>query len=67
MLLDFVVERNAEGTLTVVDVVANPTWVDNRNTWAIIPTDSPPAVGFVLDPQILAESGERTRATLGVE
>ena len=67
VLLDFVVERNAGGTLTVVDVVANPTWVDNRNTWAIIPTDSPPAVGFVLDPQILAESGERTRATLGVE
>ena len=67
VLIDFVVERTAEGALAVTDVVANPTWVDNRNTWAIIPTDSPPAVGFALDAQLLSASGERTRASLGIE
>ncbi len=64
VLLDFVVERDDDGTLRVTDVVANPTWVDVGGTWKIISTDNPPAVGAVLDPAILKASGERTRATL---
>lgn len=67
VLLDFVVERGDDDVLRVVDVVANPTWVDVGGTWKIISTDSPPAVGAVLDPAILAASGERTRTTLQVD
>lgn len=66
VLLDFVVERNEAGELTVTEVVANPTWVDNRNTWQVIPTDSPPTIGTQLDLELLAESGSRTRASLGL-
>lgn len=67
VLLDFTVERNEAGLLSVSDVSANPTWVDNRNTWRIIPTDSPPIVGVEVDLTVLEESGERTRASLGVQ
>lgn len=67
VLLDFVVERNEAGRLAVTDVVANPTWVDNRNTWRIIPTDAPPTIGVEVDLEVLADSAARTRASLGVE
>lgn len=67
VLLDFVVERDANGALVVTQVVANPTWVDVGGTWKIISTDNPPVVGAELDPTTLAESGQRTRATLGVQ
>ena len=33
--MDFIVERNEAGILAVADVVANPTWIDNQNTWRI--------------------------------
>lgn len=66
VLLDFVVERNDSGRLAVTDVVANPTWVDNRNTWQIIPTDSPPTIGVEVDLAVLADSAARTRASLGL-
>ncbi len=66
VLLDFVVERGADGTLSVVEVVANPTWVDNRGTWKIISTDAPPSIGVELDLQVLAESGARTRTSMGI-
>ena len=64
VLLDFVVERN-DGVLRVTEVIANPTWVDNRNTWQVIPTDSPPTIGE-FDLALLAESGARTRTSLGL-
>ncbi len=67
VLLDFVVERGDDGALRVVEVVANPTWVDVGGTWKIISTDSPPAIGAVLNPAVLQASGERTRATLQVD
>ena len=66
VLLDFVVERDQNGRLAVSEVVANPTWVDNRNTWQIIPTDAPPAIGVELDPAVLADSAARTRSSLGL-
>ncbi len=66
VLLDFVVERDANDTLKVATVVANPTWVDVGGTWKIISTDNPPQVGVELDPVTLADSGARTRATLGI-
>jgi len=66
VLLDFVIERDATGALRVVEVIANPTWVDVGGTWKIISTDSPPQIGVELDPAALQASGERTRATLGV-
>lgn len=66
VLLDFVVERNDEGSLEVTEVVANPTWVDNRNTWRIIPTDSPPTIGGDFDLALLEESAARTRESLNV-
>ncbi len=66
VLLDFVVDRNDAGQLTVVDAVANPTWVDVGGTWKVIATDAPPLVGAELDTQLLAESGARTRATLAI-
>ncbi len=66
VLLDFVVERDANDTLKVATVIANPTWVDVGGTWKIISTDNPPQVGVELDPVTLAESGARTRATLGI-
>jgi len=62
-----VIERDDAGQLSVTDVVANPTWVDNRNTWQIIPTDSPPVVGAEVDLAVLADSAARTRSTLGIE
>ena len=67
VLLDFVVERDETGTLAVTDVAANPTWVDNRNTWGIIPTDAPPTIGVEVDLAVLADSAARTRSSLGVE
>lgn len=66
VLLDFVVERDSDGALEVVEVIANPTWVDVGGTWKIISTDNPPAVGVDLDPAVLQASGDRTRATLQV-
>lgn len=66
VLLDFVVERSDAGTLTVTEVVANPTWVDVGGTWKIISTDNPPPVGVDFDATVLQESGARTRATLQV-
>ncbi len=66
VLLDFVVERGADGSLAVTEVVANPTWVDNRGTWKVIATDAPPSIGVELDLQVLADSGARTRASLGI-
>ena len=67
VLLDFVVERDDTGVLRVVDVNANPTWVDVGGTWKILSTDNPPQVGVELDLEALQASGERTRATLNVQ
>lgn len=67
VLLDFVVERNSDDKLVVTDVIANPTWVDVGGTWKIISTDNPPTVGVTIDPTTLQESGQRTRATLGID
>ena len=67
VLLDFVVERNTDGQLEVTEVIANPTWVDVGGTWKIISTDNPPAVGAIIDPSTLQESGRRTRDTLGID
>ncbi len=66
VLLDFRVDRNDAGTLEVVEVIANPTWVDVGGTWKVIATDNPPLVGVELDTGLLAESGSRTRATLAI-
>jgi poly-gamma-glutamate capsule biosynthesis protein CapA/YwtB (metallophosphatase superfamily) len=66
VLLDFVIERNADGDLAVTDVVANPTWVDVGGTWKIISTDRPPEDVVNLDVSVLRASGERTRASLGL-
>lgn len=66
VLLDFVIERGDDGTLSVTEVVANPTWVDVGGTWKILSTDNPPSVGVELNTTLLAESGARTRETLGV-
>ena len=66
VLLDFVVERGDDGQLGVVDVVANPTWVDVGGTWQILPADNPETTGVAYDAATLSSSAERTRATLGL-
>ena len=67
VLLDFVVERRDDGTLGVTEVIANPTWVDNRNTWRIISTDAPAAIGAEVETAILEASGQRTRGSLAIQ
>ena len=66
MLVDFVVDRRADGSLGVVDVVVNPTWVDVGGTWQIVDTQAPPVTGIDVDATILADSADRTFATVGV-
>ena len=67
VLVEFVVDRDDEGSLGVVDIVARPTWVDVGSTWQIIDTTAGQTVtGASIDRTVLKASFDRTVTTLGV-
>ncbi|MGI9606067.1 MAG: CapA family protein [Acidimicrobiales bacterium] len=66
MFVDFVVDRRTDGTLGVVEVRTNPTWVDVGGTWKVIDTQAPPVVGVDIDTAVLDASAERTWSTTGI-
>lgn len=66
VIVEFVVDRRADGTLGVVDVIAVPTLVDNGATWQVLDTTiATQPSGAVTDSVTLLDSQTRTLATLG--
>lgn len=66
-IVDFVVERDLDGTSSIVDVNVHPTWVDVGTTWKVLLADEPPPAGTGADIQILEASAERTRMTTKID